>query len=95
MVRSGCFFTFGFLNSSKHGNAEIYYLLKDTRNLFQGISIRISHIMREGNACADFLANLGAHSQTLVTFGSSDVPHYLRGLINLDRMNLPYFRFSK
>lgn len=82
-----------FLQKDKHGNAKNFYLLKDRKILMANLSFKITHIYHEGNACANFLANLGSNSERDFIFGSLDLPFQLRGLVNLDKMHLPFFYF--
>ncbi|KAL0920848.1 hypothetical protein M5K25_007863 [Dendrobium thyrsiflorum] len=78
--------------SENSGNFENYYVLKDIKRMLSHLDYSISHIWREGNACADFLAKLGASLNHLTSFNQSNIPFLLKGLINLDRSGLPYFR---
>lgn len=77
-------------------NSEIFYLLKETKDLLGKMLFTVTHIYIyiEGNNYADFLVILGANSTALSYFHSFNLPQILRGLINLDRSGLPYIWFS-
>jgi len=53
----------------------------------------VSHIYREGNACADGLANFGLTLSSLDLYWFSDVPTFLRGEYIRNRLGMPCFRF--
>ncbi|PKU77873.1 hypothetical protein MA16_Dca005705 [Dendrobium catenatum] len=52
----------------------------------------MTHIFREGNACADWLAKLGCQCASFKEFEASNMPAFLRGLVKLDKLGLPYIR---
>jgi len=54
----------------------------------------VSHIYREGNACADSLANLGLSLNTNVVFWSDDIHDFIRGEYTRNRLGMPNFRFT-
>ncbi|XP_058742332.1 uncharacterized protein LOC131614798 [Vicia villosa] len=51
----------------------------------------VSHIFREGNSCADALANLGLSLSDYTCFSS--IPSFLRTDFVKNRLGLPFFRF--
>jgi ribonuclease HI len=59
--------------------------------LISNMNFYVSHIYREGNHCADKLANLGL---SLPTFTWWDhIPHVLLDDFGRNRLGMPYFRF--
>lgn len=62
------------LKSDQLRNAELFYLLKDTTTILSSFTYKVSHILLEGTACADFLANLGASSSSLQKFVNQNLP---------------------
>ncbi|KAL0925461.1 hypothetical protein M5K25_003793 [Dendrobium thyrsiflorum] len=56
------------------------------------LNFTISHVHREGNACADWLANLGCNLEFFTNFTCLNLLNMLKGLISLDKMVLPYVR---
>ncbi|PKU71529.1 Putative ribonuclease H protein [Dendrobium catenatum] len=81
-----------FLNPENNGNVENFYTLREIKGMLSHMDYVISHIGREGNACADFLARLGDGLAALTYFDNSNIPVLLRGLIRLDKDGLPYLR---
>jgi ribonuclease HI len=57
-----------------------------------GLNLASSHIFREGNTCADRLANHG-HSIIDFTWWNS-LPQFLRGPFINDKLGLPCYRFA-
>ncbi|KAL6580791.1 hypothetical protein OROMI_006714 [Orobanche minor] len=63
---------------------------------FRGsIEIRFSHIFREGNAVADWLANHGCDRKDFFLHDVFSISGKLLGLIKLDKMSYPYIRSKK
>ena len=52
-----------------------------------------SHIYREGNICADSLANFGLSLSSLDLFWFDTVPDFVRREYNRNRLGMPNFRF--
>ncbi|PKU70821.1 hypothetical protein MA16_Dca010801 [Dendrobium catenatum] len=52
----------------------------------------MTHIFREGNACADWLAKKGCQISVVEEFGEPELPLVLHGLVRLDKLGLPYIR---
>jgi ribonuclease HI len=60
--------------------------------LLLGINLVSSHIFREGNSCADKLAN---HGHTIIDFTWWDsLPQFLRGAFMNDKLGFPCYRFA-
>lgn len=87
-------FSFNMLESSKRGNAALYYLLNNIKLMFSHIDIYISHIPKEGNFCADFLAILGVEPSQLTSFRKNELLNHLKGLTNFDTTGLRYIRIG-
>ena len=54
----------------------------------------VSHIFRDGNTCADSLANIGLSLTSSDLFSSDSLPDSIRGEYNRNRLGMPNFRFS-
>ncbi|EOY25451.1 Uncharacterized protein TCM_016759 [Theobroma cacao] len=80
------------IQHSQKGSHDIRYLLESIRKCLSCISYRISHIFREGNQAADYLANEGHSHQNLCVI--TEAQGELHGMLKLDRLNLPYVRFK-
>ncbi|RHN79171.1 putative ribonuclease H-like domain-containing protein [Medicago truncatula] len=52
-----------------------------------------SHIYREGNICADSLANFGLSLSSLDLFWFDSIPDFVRREYNRNRLGMPNFRF--
>lgn len=81
------------LNSEKFGPAEVRHVVAQIHEFTRGRHIRFSHIHREGNRAADFLANKGLHAQEMERFDQVTAPRRLRAFVQLDQLGLPNFRF--
>lgn len=51
----------------------------------------VSHVFREGNECADMLANVGLTSNALTVW--LDLPDCIRGPFGRNKLGMPNFRF--
>jgi ribonuclease HI len=60
----------------------------------RNIRFVVSHIYREGNACADRLANLGLSLGSLDLFWSDSVPDFIRGEYTRNMFGMPNYRFN-
>ena len=55
-------------------------------------SSKIEHIHREANQAADYLAKHCATSQEISFYNRANLPRRVRGLLEMDRRGVPYFR---
>ncbi|KAL6582730.1 hypothetical protein OROMI_004808 [Orobanche minor] len=80
-----------------HNNShwKLLGLLNKIWNLMDIIEVRFSHIFREGNAVADWLANEGCHRRDFFLYNANNISRKLRGFIKLDKMSYPYIRSRK
>jgi len=51
----------------------------------------VSHVYREGNCCADLLANIGLSLSHLKIW--MDLPNCIKGVFVKDRLGMPNYRF--
>ncbi|PKU72476.1 hypothetical protein MA16_Dca027029 [Dendrobium catenatum] len=66
--------------------------MRNIRNLLSLMNFKISIIFREGNVCADWLANKGSH---LVGYEEIDILNLdlaFKGMLLMDKASLPYIR---
>src|ERR1044072_5737997 len=54
----------------------------------------VSHIFREGNTCADSLANVGLNSHVNLLVWWNSVPDFLLDEYTRNRLGMPNFRFT-
>lgn len=56
----------------------------------------LSHKYKENNKGVDILANIGSCLQCKVFFHNfRELPHALKGIVNMDRMGIPNMRCKK
>ncbi|CAK9141098.1 unnamed protein product, partial [Ilex paraguariensis] len=71
-------------------------LLKRIKLLFGMMNLQISHIYREANGLADFLASFAVHSKTYTEFSGSNVlPVAGRLILQQDQTGLPNVRLKR
>ncbi|PKU83698.1 Putative ribonuclease H protein [Dendrobium catenatum] len=78
--------------SYQNDNFDTFYVLKDIKKMLSHLDYKFSHIWREGNSGADFIAKTGARLNQFTLFHQHNIPLLLRGIINLDKCGLPYIR---
>jgi len=61
--------------------------------LTQNMRFYATHIYREGNSCADNLANFGLTLSSLDLFWFDTVPDFVRGEYIKNRLGMPNFRY--
>lgn len=89
---SGCLNTLKIIQSRNCKSAELYYLVKNIFILLNGCNFHISHILREGNKCTDWLANKGCYMSQIVEITDWNTHLELICLIKMDKWGLPYIR---
>ncbi|KAL0928352.1 hypothetical protein M5K25_000229 [Dendrobium thyrsiflorum] len=65
--------------NSDHVNPKNFYLIRNIKNLLSQLNFWISHIFREANGDADFLANMGCQIDNDMIFSGVNLPHRLKG----------------
>ncbi|KAL0917621.1 hypothetical protein M5K25_012695 [Dendrobium thyrsiflorum] len=81
-----------YINNCSTVNAVNFYLIREIKQNLSKINYQISHILREGNTCADGLANIGCHLSNYLEFNGQLLPKRIKGLVLLDKTGLPYLR---
>ncbi|PKU68720.1 Putative ribonuclease H protein [Dendrobium catenatum] len=71
---------------------QFFYLIRRIRMAISNLSCSINHILREGNACADWLTKFGCNLENDMEFGNDNLPRLLTGLIKLDKIGMFYIR---
>ncbi|KAL6580826.1 hypothetical protein OROMI_006749 [Orobanche minor] len=74
---------------------EIQGLIFKIRGFMGKMDIHFSHIFREGNAVADFLANQGCERRDFYIHDITQLKGRILGLIKLDKISYPYIRRKK
>ncbi|XP_020678244.1 uncharacterized protein LOC110096566 [Dendrobium catenatum] len=80
------------INDQVIGNPNNFYLIRKIKQLLSSVNYNISHIYREDNACADWLANWGCLLDNSQDLNINALHPALKGMINLDKTALPYIR---
>ncbi|XP_028555986.1 uncharacterized protein LOC114580995 [Dendrobium catenatum] len=80
------------ISESKDGNPHDFYTIRKIKLMMSELSCFISHIYREGNACADWLAKYGAQSSIFQNLSVINLPSPLKGMIQLDKFFLVWMR---
>ncbi|KAL0926337.1 hypothetical protein M5K25_002555 [Dendrobium thyrsiflorum] len=79
-------------NSSNVVKHDLFYLIREIKHLLNMANCNMSHVYREGNACADWLANFGCNLSCFTEFSTNNLPLPVKGMIRLDKLNMPYLR---
>ncbi|KAL0909402.1 hypothetical protein M5K25_020266 [Dendrobium thyrsiflorum] len=79
-------------NSSNVVKHDLFYLIREIKHLLNMANCNMSHVYREGNACADWLANFGCNLSCFTEFSNDNLPLPVKGMIRLDKLNMPYLR---
>ncbi|KAL7172086.1 hypothetical protein ACSBR2_031725 [Camellia fascicularis] len=78
-------------NTKSVVNASLRSIVEDARHLLKRCKCFIQHILREGNQCADKLANLGADQEKHLVV-MEDPPEEVRSLVVADLLGREYQR---
>ena len=63
------------------------------KHLISNMDIGMSHIYRESNRIADWLANMGCKDRKFKSFDRWDLlPHRVKGFLKIDRLGMPNIR---
>lgn len=82
-----------WLAAEQLGAAETCVEMEKVRKELEGITWKVSHIFREGNKVADYLAEIGLQSVSMTTFSRDSAPARVKALCRMDQLGLPNFRF--
>ncbi|PKU72361.1 Putative ribonuclease H protein [Dendrobium catenatum] len=77
------------INNVVLGNPQNFYLIRKIKKSLSTINYSISHIYREANSCADWLANLGCILDNYQDLNINFLHPVLKGMITLDKAALP------
>ena len=82
-----------WLSTNHLGSAEVCAKLAKVRRELEGVTWKVSHIFREGNKVADFLAGIGLQIGITNFYTKGSCPARVKALCRLDQIGLPNFRF--
>ncbi|KAK4382455.1 putative ribonuclease H protein [Sesamum angolense] len=80
------------INCPSIAHWSLQNMLKEIRITLKSMEYRISHIYREGNKAADYLANLACSTQSSRVFRGDELEGQISGIIWCDRSSIPYIR---
>ncbi|KAL0325030.1 UNVERIFIED_CONTAM: putative ribonuclease H protein [Sesamum radiatum] len=72
----------------------IQNMLQHIQIYLKQIEVRISHIFREGNQATDYFANQALEVDEISIVNHDQLRGTIMGIVKMDRLSLPYFRFS-
>ena len=81
------------LSSPHPGCWRFQQILHKIKEIMNHMDIKITHIYREANRAADLLATQACHSHSPAIFSKDHLHGQLKGIVRLDSMSYPYFRF--
>lgn len=58
-----------------------------------GVQVYFSHIHREGNRPANFMACRGLQTDTMPFFEATSIPRYFLALVRMDQLSYSNFKF--
>ena len=82
-----------WLATDQLGAASVCSEFAKIRRELDEVNWKVTHIFREGNKAADFLAGVGVGSGRMNVYTRSSVPARVKVLCRLDQWGLPNFRF--
>ncbi|KAG6431207.1 hypothetical protein SASPL_109284 [Salvia splendens] len=80
------------VENERRGAAQIRNLMMGIRNKLRGCNFKISHIWREGNKVADYLAKQGGSHTHRITFNQDTAPSIVKAMVHMDRLGIPNVR---
>ncbi|KAL0923221.1 hypothetical protein M5K25_007266 [Dendrobium thyrsiflorum] len=80
------------IENLEEGHPHNFYIIRKIKRFLATINYKIFHIYREANCCADWLAKFGCHLDIQKVFNRGELPHLVKGMVNLDKAGLPYIR---
>ncbi|KAI0495440.1 hypothetical protein KFK09_021741 [Dendrobium nobile] len=80
------------INNVVPSNPQNFYLISKIKSSLTFVNFYISHIYREANVCADWLAKKGCSMHNYEKLDVRRLNPSLKGMINLDKASLPYIR---
>ncbi|XP_042012239.1 uncharacterized protein LOC121760668 [Salvia splendens] len=83
------------LSSGQLGAADLRHHMALIRSMTSQRHVRFSHIYREGNRAADFLAGRGVQTPALTYYDPTSAPRYLKALVRMDQLGYPNFLFRR
>ncbi|KAK4392368.1 hypothetical protein Sango_2014600 [Sesamum angolense] len=76
------------------GHWKVQHLLAKIHYLCSSMTVLFSHIFREGNTVADFFANKAVMEKSSQILSPEQIDRKAKGLISLDRFDLPNIRLG-
>ncbi|KAI0530933.1 hypothetical protein KFK09_000481 [Dendrobium nobile] len=83
-----------YIFSKVNDNPKYFYTMREIKQCLSTINFSITHIYREANYAAYFLANFGCNLLEFREFMGPALPTSIDGITRLDCLGLPYVRSS-
>ncbi|KAH6834150.1 Polynucleotidyl transferase [Perilla frutescens var. hirtella] len=83
------------ITSNVRGSGQLKEVFSRLRLILRDRHVRVTHIHREGNPPADFLARLGHEVDRLHIFDAQTALRPLVSLVRMDQLGYPNFRFRR
>ncbi|KAL8557851.1 hypothetical protein ACS0TY_005088 [Phlomoides rotata] len=81
------------LLTNRPGPWQVQHTLVRIRTLMAQFRTRVTHIFREGNRPADYMARRGSTSSALHLLTTQTVPRFFMTLVRMDQIGYPSFRY--
>ncbi|KAI3472963.1 hypothetical protein Pfo_029210 [Paulownia fortunei] len=82
------------ISTATHGHWKLQEMLAKSKYIMRQMETTITHICREGNKVADFLANEACITQTSRVLTPTQLTGPITGLLRVDQMGIPSFRLG-
>ncbi|KAL2227910.1 UNVERIFIED_CONTAM: putative ribonuclease H protein [Sesamum indicum] len=80
------------VQQSEKAHWPLKHMLTHIRLMLKKVEYKITHIYREGNKAADYLANLACSTNSSKLLRGEEIQGQLVGIIECDRQGIPYIR---
>ncbi|PKU71836.1 Putative ribonuclease H protein [Dendrobium catenatum] len=80
------------INGTIPGNPQNFYLIREIKHCISSMNFFISHIYREANVCADWLAKKGCSLSNYEELDIRMLNPILKGMVYLDKAGMPYIK---
>ncbi|PKU67569.1 hypothetical protein MA16_Dca018872 [Dendrobium catenatum] len=76
------------------GNTHCFYINRKIKKILNVMKFKISHFFREGNGCANWLANKGSYLAGYEELDTLNLDHSLKVMLLLDNASMPHIRYG-
>lgn len=83
------------LNEKQLWNWKLINILSRITKIISSMNVKVTHLFREGNSAADWLANDALKRRMSQEIRVENLPIHVRKIAYLDKHGLPYIRNCK